>query len=298
MLERFLYLFRRALRNIRQSPVLCGAAIGIVAVSLTILAFFAILVINVQQLTEHWSREVQVVAYLDQAPAKSVLQDWLKDIRAVPQVAGVTFVDQAQALKRFRKRLGADSSLLTGVEPDVLPASLEIRLRPEYRNRAGIEAVVAHLRQRQGLGDLRYGQDWLDRFETFVHLLRAGCLVLGGFLLFATLFIVANTINLTLYARREELEVMALVGGTPWFIKTPFLLEGALQGLFGGALALGGAYLLFYGFLQEGLGRLLLTTGVDGIRFLAGMHQAALVGLGVLVGLFGSLLSLRKLVRA
>jgi len=296
-LERILYLFRRALRNIRQSPVLCGAAIGTVAVSLTIMAFFAIVVLNVQQLTSHWSREVQVIAYLDEVPGASELKAWIEDIESLPQVAGVRFLDRQQAFERFRARLGSDDSLLAGVKPDILPASLEIRLKPESRNREGVADVVNHLRQRQGLEDLRYGQDWLDRFEAFLGLLRFGFLILGGFLLFATLFIVANTIKLTLYARKEELEVMSLVGGTPWFIKTPFLLEGALQGLFGGLLAIGGAFLLFYGFLQHGLENLLLAAGLEGIRFLPGSCQLGLVVLGSLLGIFGSLISLRRLVR-
>jgi cell division transport system permease protein len=297
VLERSLYLVRRALRNIRQSPVLCGAAIGTVAVTLTILAFFGIVVLNVQKLTSQWSREVQVVAYLDQVPTPAVLESWEKTIANLPQVATVEFVSRTTALERFRQRLGADASLLAGVEPDTLPASLEIGLQPEARNRAGVESVVRQLREGLGLGDLRYGQDWLDRFEAFLDLLRTGFLVLGGFLLFATLFIVANTIKLTLYARKDELEVMTLVGGTPWFIKAPFLLEGAIQGLCGGGLAIGGAALIFHGFLQRGLSTLLLAAGIDGISFLHPLQQVLLVGLGVLLGVCGSLLSLRRLVR-
>lgn len=297
MLERSLYLLRRALRNIRQSPVLCAAAISTVAVALTILAFFGILVLNIQKLTSQWSREVQVVAYLDQVPAAAELNRWTREISNLPEVAEVTYVSRAAALERFRKRLGGDASLLAGVDPDILPASLEISLKPPARTHAGVAALVTQLRQRLGLDDLRYGQDWLDRFEAFLNLLRTGFLVLGGFLLFATLFIVANTIKLTLYARRDELEVMALVGGTPWFIKTPFLLEGALQGLLGGVLALGGAALIFHGFLQRGLGTLLLAAGVEGITFLSPPQQLLLVGLGILLGILGSLLSLRRLVR-
>jgi cell division transport system permease protein len=298
VLERLLLMVRRALRNIRQSPVLCGAAVGTVAVSLSILAFFGVLVLNLQQLTGHWSREVQVVAYLDQHPGEERLNTWLTAIRGLPQVEAVRFISRDQAFSRFRERLGQDAVLLTGVEPDVLPASLEIELHPEARNRAGVTAVVEHLRGQAGLQDLCYGQDWLDRFEAFMGLLRAGALILGGLLIFATLVIVANTIKLTLYARRDELEVMALVGGTPWFIKAPFLLEGALQGAFGGLLALGGTYLLFAGFLQQGLGTLLLAAGVDRIGFLPGAYQVALVGLGTALGLCGSLVSLRRLLRA
>jgi cell division transport system permease protein len=147
------------------------------------------------------------------------------------------------------------------------------------------------------LSDLRYGQEWLERFESFVSLLRLAGAILGGFLLFAALFIVANTIKLTLYARRDELEIMALVGATPMFIKSPFLLEGALQGALGGGLAVAGAYALFQLFLQQGLNSLLLASGVERVTFLPLSWQLLLIAAGVLLGLAGSLLSLRKLVR-
>ncbi len=297
MFERWLLMFSRALRNMRQSPLLCGAAIGTVGVSLTIVAFFGILVLNVQKLTGHWSREVQVVAYLDQVPKPEVLHRWQSGIASLQQVQEVRYVSREDALARFRTRLGQDAALLTGVEAEVLPASLEVSLRPDFRNRAGVEVVVSYLRQQAGLKDLRYGQDWLDRFDAFLGLMRAGGFICGGFLLFATLFIVANTIKLTLFARREELEVMALVGATSWFIKAPFLLEAALQGALGGLFSLGCTYLLFAGFLRQGLGSLLLAAGIDSITFLPTSYQLALIALGVLLGVSGSLVSLRRLVR-
>lgn len=297
MFERTGYFVRRALRNMRQSSVLCFAAVGTVAVALTILAFFAIIVLNVQKLTRNWSEDVQVVAYMNTAPEERVLQQWMADIRRMPEVARVDFVSHAEALKRFQKRLGDDADLLDGVAADVLPAAFEISLREDSRNRAGVSAVVSRLRQNSGLSDLRFGQEWLERFEAFVSLLRLAGAILGGFLLFAALFIVSNTIRLTLYARRDELEIMALVGATPLFIKSPFLLEGALQGALGGALAVGGSYLLFQLFLQQGLSSLLLASGVDRVTFLPWSWQLSLIAAGLLLGFVGSLLSLRKLVR-
>lgn len=297
MFERPGYFVKRALRNMRQSPVLCAAAVGTVAVALTILAFFAIIVLNVQKLTRNWSEDVQVVAYMNTVPDERVLQQWMADIRSMPEVATVEFVSHDEALKRFQKRLGDDADLLDGVDPDILPAAFEISLREDERNRAGVSAVVSRLRQNSGLSDLRFGQEWLERFEAFVALLRLAGAILGGFLLFAALFIVSNTIRLTLYARRDELEIMALVGATPIFIKSPFLLEGALQGALGGALAVAGSYLLFQLFLQQGLSSLLLASGVDRISFLPLSWQLLLIAAGLLLGFVGSLLSLRKLVR-
>ena len=281
----------------RQSPFLCSAAIGTVAVALTILAFFAIVVLNVQQVTRHWSEKVQVTAYLDSVPQDAVLQGWMKNIRAIPGVSGVAYVSPRQALARFRKRLGGEADLLQGVDPDILPASLEISLRPDSRSEKGVSRVVARLRRNPAFSDLRYGRDWLERFESFVSLLHFAGAVLGGFLLFATLFIVANTIKLTLYARRDELEIMTLVGGTPLFIKIPFLIEGAFQGSLGGLVALGATYGLYHAVLQKGLGSLLLIAGPGGVLFLPPSYQVLLLATGTLLGFTGSLLSLRRFVR-
>ena len=298
MFERFSYLVaHRALRNMRQSPFLCSAAVGTVAVSLTILAFFALVVLNVQKVTAHWSEEVQVVAYLDELPQDQELQGWIADIRSQPEVAQVAFVSRQEAFQRFKKRLARDADLLDGLDPEILPASLEISLEEKYRSRKGVTAMVARLQQNKALSDLRYGQDWLERFESFVTLLQLAGLILGGFLLFAALFIVANTIKLTLYARRDELEIMTLVGGTPLFIKMPFLLEGAFQGAMGGCLALGGSYVLFRIFVRQGLTALLPLSGPDGVTFLPGSYQWLLIAAGASIGLLGSLLSLRKFVR-
>ena len=297
MLDQTVYLCRRVLRNIRQSPVLCSAAIGTVAVALTVLTFFALIVINVQSLAAHWSEEIQVVAYLDDAPQPSRLNEWRKLIENMPEVARVSYVGREEAMRRFSARLGPDSDLLEGFDADILPASLEISLQAEHRSRKAAEAVVARLKQNPDFSDFSYGQDWLERFESFLDMLRFGGVVLGAFLLFAALFIVGNTIKLTLYARRDELEIMSLVGATSLFIKTPFLLEGAFHGAMGALIALGGSFALFHGFLQQGLSSLLLVSGGGQVVFLAWQQQLLLVATGIMLGLIGSVLSLRKFVR-
>lgn len=297
MFAHLLYMLHRALRNMRQSPFLCFAAIGTVTVALTILAFFAIIVQNVQNLTAHWSEEVQVVAYIDTLSEGRTLEGLKKELRQLSSVQEVQFVSREQAFTRFQKRMGANADLLDGLNADFLPASLEISLKPAARNQAGVDLVLSHLRKNPSFSDLRYGQEWLERFETFVSLLRVAGAILGGFLLFATLFIVSNTIKLTLYARREELEIMALVGGTSAFIKLPFLIEGAVQGVCGGLLALGCSFGLFQFFLREGLGTVLLSSGVSQIGFLPLPWQGGLVAAGTALGFFGSLFALRKLVR-
>ena len=291
------YFLKRALRNMRQSPVLSLASVATVAVALALLAFFAIAVLNVQQLTASWGETLAIVAYLDDVPDDKAVSDWVKDIESYPEVAKVTFVTRQTAIERFRKRLGDDADLIEGLGPEVLPASLEITLADNWRNEAAIAKVVERLRTDHRFGDLQYGQGWLEKLEAFLLLLRVSGSALGGFLVFAALVIVANTIKLTLYVRQDELEAMAMVGGTSLFIKLPYLVEGALQGLFGGVIALGLSFLVFEVVLQKSLGSLLLITGIDTISFLPPIWQGMLVVGGSLIGLLGSLFALRKFVR-
>lgn len=297
MLDNIRYFIRRALRNMRQWPVLCSAAILTMAVALATVATFFLVVINIQGLASSWSEEVQVVAYFQYPPSRNQLAPLVRKVEAFDDVKQAIFVSKAEALKRFETRLGTEAGLLEGVSRDLLPASLEITLQPDSRNRDGVARVVEQLKKDSRFDDLRFGQEWLERFESFVDLLKFVGLILGGFFLFAALFIVSNTIKLTLYARRDELEIMALVGATKRFIQIPFLLEGALQGMISGMLSLGFLALSFKLLVQKSLQSFWLTpVGFDPV-FLNGHQQIVLVACGILLGLLGSLVSLRKFVR-
>jgi len=290
------YPILRALRNMKQSPFLCVATVGTVAATLTILALFVLILINLQALTGRWSQDVQVRAYLDNPLKGSETKEKADALKKLEGVEDVVFVSREKAYSRMRQRLES-ADLLDGLSPEVLPVSFEIALEDERRSRRSIEALVPQIQSLLPEADIRYGQQWLERFESFVRMFSAGALVLGSFLLFATLFIVSNTIRLTLYARKDELDIMALVGATPFFIKAPFLLEGALQGALGAILSLAGVFALFHGVFREGLGSLLFSVGSYEIHYLPGNYQLAILGSGVLLGLFGSLSSLRKFVR-
>ncbi len=297
VLEKIRYFIRRALRNMRQWPVLCTAAILTMAIALATMATFFLVVLNIQGLANNWSEEVQVVAYFQAPPAGNKLSTLIRHVEGFPDVDLVTYISSEDAFKRFKSRLGEDVDLLDGVKADLLPASLEVSLKSDSQNRDGVARVVAELKKDTHFSDLRFGQEWLERFENFVDLLKFVGFILGSFFLLAALFIVSNTIKLTLYARRDELEIMALVGATKRFIQIPFLLEGALQGFASGLLSLGFLIITFRFILQESLQSFWLTpTGFDPI-FLSGSQQLILVICGIVLGLLGSLVSLRKFVR-
>lgn len=296
-MKRLRYFIQRTVFNMIQSPLLSSATIGTIGVALMLLAFFTLIVLNVQNLTRQWSSEIQVTVYLEQVPSTAKLRQWQEQIEQQPSVVHVTYISQAEAFERFRKRLGRNDDLLDGLLPEILPASFELVLTPESRSEHGAERLVQELKKNPAFSGFRYGQDWLKRYDAFLFLLKLTGALAGGFLIFATLFIISNTIKLTIYARRDELEIMALIGATPMFIKIPFLAEGALQGIIGALLALGGCHVLYYFFLKRGLSALLTTTAAGNITFLPLSIQAGVIMLGLVLGICGSALPLRKFVR-
>ncbi len=297
MLESLRYFIFRALRNMRQWPFLCVASVLTMAVALATVATFFLVVVNVEQLAKRWTSEIQVIAYLDSPPSQSELPGLVKMIKDYPEVDSVLFVSQQEAMARFKERLGNDQGLLEGVSASILPASFEISLLSEYRSQEGVSGIIQKLESVLGTKDLRYGQEWLQRFNNFVRMLRYVGMVLGGFLLLAALFIVSNTIKLTLYARRDELEIMALVGATMRFIKIPFMLEGAIQGFVGGLLSLVFLGLSYSLVIARSLNGFWLTPTDFDLLFLTFSQQLILVCSGILLGVLGSLSSLRRFVR-
>ena len=133
MLERIRYFIFRALRNMRQWPFLCTASILTMAVALATVGSFFLVVVNVEQLATRWTKEIQVIAYLKAPPATAELPELIKKIKNFPEVTTVAYVSPAEAMTRFRERLGDESGLLDGISDNVLPASFEIGLQPEYR---------------------------------------------------------------------------------------------------------------------------------------------------------------------
>ena len=297
MLDKIRYFILRALRNMRQWPFLCSASILTMAVALATVATFFLVVVNVEQLATRWTKEIQVVAYLQKPPAPQDLADLTRKLKKIPEVESVNYVSPATAMQRFKKHLGHDASLLEGLDPELLPASFELGLHSAYRNQQGIAAVIEQLENTLDVDDLRYGQKWLKRFNDFADMLRFISIILGGFLLLAALFIVSNTIKLTLYARRDELEIMALVGATMRFIKIPFMLEGAIQGLLGGLLSLIFLALSFVFIISKSLNSFWLTPTDFDLLFLTVNQQIILVLAGIVLGVLGSLSSLRRFIR-
>ena len=293
---RFSYFISRAIANLRQNVFVSVVTVGTIALALLIASLFLLVYVNLAGMAEGWSEKVQVTAYFDTEPAPLAVSALKGRVQAIPGTSKVAFVSQAEAEQRLRSRMKGQESLLEGISAEVLPASLEISLDRNHRDNESVTAYVAKLKQIPGVTEVQYGEEWVKRFNSFLNLFRLMGALLGGFLTLAVLFIVSNTIKLTIYARKDELELLGLVGATRFFIKAPFLIEGVLQGAAGAVISLVALLGCYFAFLKNAGNFLGVNPASAGLSFLPASHLAAIVLGGVLLGFIGSATSLRRFV--
>jgi cell division transport system permease protein len=293
---RLRYFMGRAITNIRQNVFVNVVTVGTITLALLIVSLFLLLFVNLENAADNWSEKVQVTVYFDKELTQQEQADLKNRIQALPATLKVTWVGRDEALRRFKGRLKGQETLLEGIRPEVLPTSFEISLKKTSRSSEEVAAYVTKLKGIQGIGEIQYGEEWVRRFNTFLTFMRIVGGLVGGFLVLAVIFIVSNTIQLTIYARRDELEVMSLVGATRLFIKMPYLLEGLLQGLAGGVLALLLLLAVHLLFLHNAGNFLTFNPATAGLSFLPPEYSAGLLGAGAMLGFLGSLAALRRFI--
>ncbi|HOP40297.1 MAG TPA: permease-like cell division protein FtsX [Geobacteraceae bacterium] len=293
---RLFFFLERAFLNIRQNVLVNLLTIGTIALAFLILSLALLIYVNLERVAECWSDRVQVNVYFEGDLSPSDLSALKSRIKAIKGTAGFDYVSREEALRRFRDRLKGQESLLEEVSAEILPSSLEIRLNRDSRDSESVARYVAQLRKVPMVTEVQYGEEWVKRFSQFMNLVRFAGLLVAGFIVVAVVFIVANTIKLTIYARKDEIELMALVGATRLFIKVPFLIEGVVQGVVGAALALlilSGVYLAF---LHNADFLFSFKTMEAGFVFLSVPHLVAVLFGGAALGFIGSLASLKRFI--
>lgn len=275
--------FRRALRGVAEHTYLSLVSTGVIAAALVLLGMFAMVSANLAQVLGSWERDVHVSAYLSGGTPEAHAA-LAASLAARPEVAGAQYVSQAEARAWMTGKMPEIGPVLEDLGDDALPASIEITLRSGHTSPAAMGQFVSSLQASGSFADIDYGQEWITRVDTFLSIVDALGVALGVFIGVAALFLVGNTIHLVVYARRDELEIMRLVGASDRYILAPFLLEGALQGLVGAGVAT----LLLWGAHRGLLSRLesvlALALGGEGLRFLPAAAVAALFLVGVLLG--------------
>ncbi len=280
-----------AFRGVRQARTTSLLAVLTIAIVLVLVGSASLLVENMRGIMDEFGAELQLTAYLEEPLSQAERAALAERVAAAPGVERVDIVSKEEALERF-ERIAGGAELLAGLDENPLPASLEIRLLPEARTARDLEILTQALEGLAGIDDLAHGQEWIEGYARAVALIRAVSLGIGIVLGLAALLIVANTIRLAFYARRDELDILGLVGASRTFVRVPFLLEGTLQGLLGGLLALAIVYGAFELLLPQVRYGLELVVGRAELRFFSSGEAIGLVASGAGLGLLGAVTAL------
>jgi len=290
-----IYSLTDAFKNIRGNPVITVLSSLTVGFSLSIFVFFLIVLVNLNSAVNTWGERSIVSAYIKDEALREGVEGLKKEIEAVSGVREVIFVSKQGALSSLKAGLKGFEGILEGVEADILPASFEIRIDPSYINPDGIKSIVSRLKKMERLEDVEYGAEWVERFSALLKFIEIFALVIGVFLAAATLFIISNTIRLTVFARKDEIEVLRYLGGSDVFVKMPFFIEGMMAGAGGGLIAFGiillGRYILS---IHVPAHFLFIIADPFSLPFLLGI----LILSGLFFGGIGSIVSLARFLKA
>jgi cell division transport system permease protein len=268
--------------------------ITIIGISMLIFSSFSLIAFNLTSFLKIWEDKIEVVAYLKKGIPLSEVEQLLKNTRQLEGVETVKYVSPFDAMAFMESKLGSQKNLLEGIQPGILPSSFEIRVKKDFRNSTSIKEVVSRLNQFPQIEEIQYGQEWVENVSAIVHIFRLTQWVLGGLLLVGIVFIISNTLQLTISSRKEEIELMHILGASPAFIRVPFYIEGLIQGLLGTGLAMLFLFYLYYKVLFYKVFFLYVTPSIKEwlagipILFLPSDKIAVMILGGMVLGFFGS----------
>ena len=287
------YAFDEAVASLWRGRASGALSMATIALALFVLGAFLIVTSNLERLGGEWSSSADLSVYLTDAVTaadRTAIERALDGgVAAGGVVAGRVFVSKADALVRFRRTFADLASGMEGLGDNPLPASYEVRLRAG--SDAAIDALVVAVRSLPGVADVRYDRQWLARLVAAVGVIRSLGLALGVLLAVAAALTVANVVRLALYARRDEIDIMQLVGAPQVYIRGPFVMEGTLQGGLGAGVALLALGVAFLALRAPYLAPLAAAVNLSSVRFLPLGFCAWLIVGGMAVGCLGGLVA-------
>ena len=284
------YFIKETYNSIKRNQLMSFASVSTVALSLLVLGLFLMMVINANNLAGYLESQVQITVYMQDSAKGNTLIAAEKTLKGLPGVVKVTSITKSQALDRFKERLGDQKDLLEALGTEnPFPYSFDVQVDNPQR----ISQIVPSIEKMPGVETAKFGREVVEHMFQLTRILRIGGLVLVIFLAIATLFIISNTIRITVFARRREVSIMKYVGATNWFIRWPFLLEGMFMGFLGALIA--SVFLVqIYLTLQNKIYTTLAFFPLLGSWPFLGYLTLFLIVSGTLIGAAGSSISLRK----
>ncbi|GAB4280814.1 MAG: permease-like cell division protein FtsX [Coriobacteriia bacterium] len=297
------YFFSEAASSFRRNWVMSLGAVITIFFSLLLVGTFVVTGLVINSVVESVEQKVQVTIFLKDGYAPEDLEALQSDLAADPRVKSVVYVSKEEALERFKEQTAESPEIVEQLSGNPLPASLELELvDPEQ-----VHEVVADIKAHPNFPnlianpddpekDLKYGQDIVDKLFSLTQAIRVILVILVALLAFVSMIFISNTIRLAIYARRKEIGIMRLVGASNWFIRTPFLLEGVMQGLIGAILAVG-IIIAVRAWAVPWLAENLPFLPIDLSAGVTVQISLILLAFGVLIGIVGSGFALRRYLR-
>lgn len=281
------YLLREGILGLQRRQVSGTVAVLIMGSALLMLALFSLVTINLDRVLQTVRGDIDLVVYLDDAIHEEELGLLAKDLRGMVGVRAVEYVDRETALRRFRTELADDAELLDALESNPLPASFEISLDANTQDSEHITGLTESLQQYPGVMEVVAQIEWVRRLDRFARIFMVVTAVIGVIVLVSALFVISNTVRLTVEERADQVEIMRLVGATNTFIRTPFVIGGALQGAAAGMLAM----------IVLVLADRVVSQQIEGLFFFVPAQMTGFVLLSTALGALGSLFALRRHLR-
>jgi cell division transport system permease protein len=276
---------RLALREVwtafRRAPGLAILSVFTVAFSLFAFGLFGLVAYNTRLALERLESRVEIRAYVTEGTETDAVAAAVGDIRAFPEVASVTYVSPDDALKKAREEMAEFKDVF---EPEFLPASMEVRLKPGMRDPEAVKNVARRLNGYPFVDDVRYGEEWVQKFYSVRRAATAAGIILGVAFALAAMIIIGSTIRTSVLARSREIGIMRLVGATDGFIRAPFLIDGLIKGLIGGLMAVALMWVT----------RAALTATVFTFSFFPTPVLLLGIVVGAVIGLLGSAISVGR----
>ncbi|MBW1714883.1 MAG: ABC transporter permease [Deltaproteobacteria bacterium] len=290
----FRYFVRQAMRNMAENRLVHLIGLGTMVIAFLMFDAFILIFVNLNSWTQEQGRSLTMSIYLKGEPERAVIESIKKELLQYP-VSITDFISKEDALKSLRKQLGEKAGLLDGLGENPLPASLEIVLSRDVSGDSLPYELKTTLERINGVDEVQYSQEWVEKFQAIMGAVRIIGLVFGGLLFLAALFIITNTVKLTIYSRKDEIEILKLVGATNRFVKIPFLVEGSIQGFLGGSVALIVLFLVYVAIMTK----VDLSIGFASldIIFLSPQFILLLLLMSSIIGFIGSTVSLGRFFR-
>jgi cell division transport system permease protein len=256
---------------------------------------FVLFASNAGELLDRWKSGIKIIVYLEDNISSSEKDRTRLEIRDFEEVEDVLYVSGQKGLEELKNQMTRQKAIFENLKTNPLPDSLEVFLKKDKKNIESLEKLAGKIEQFQSVGEVEYGKEWIGRFVKIISFSRLAAISMGAVFFMVTVFIVANTIRLALYSRKEEIEIMQLVGADNKFIRAPFYIQGLLHGFAGGVgglLLLSVLFFIFASNISQDF-----TTFIIKIKFMSFKSVLIILFCSTLVGWLGCYISLKQFLK-